>query len=120
MAKLRLALGLLVLGLLGSSLPVSAEPDIVEWSEVKLPAEGRLGGWVLALGSDIRYLSLASDGTLYAYELEGTTHHLMKSTDEGGSWSETDYEGGAIADIACSRQRRRNCLPNRWQPCLLV
>jgi hypothetical protein len=103
MAKLRLALGLLVLGLLGLSLPVSAEPDIVEWSEVKLPAEGRLGGWVLALDSDIRYLSLATDGTLYAYKLEGTTHRLMKSTDGGRTWSETDYEGEAIADIACSR-----------------
>ncbi len=103
MAKARLALGLLLLvGLLGSSPPVSAEADVVEWSRVKIPAEGKLGGWVLALGSDIQYLSLAIDGTLYAYKLEGTTHHLMKSTDGGRTWSETEYEGGAIADIACS------------------
>jgi photosystem II stability/assembly factor-like uncharacterized protein len=58
---------------------------------------------VLAPGSDIPSLSQASDGTLYAYRLEGADHYLMKSTDGGGTWSETGYEGGPIADIACSR-----------------
>ena len=103
MAKAKFALGLLLLlGLLSSTFPVSASPDIAEWSEVNTPTDGKPGDWVLALGSDIQHLSLAIDGTLYAYKLEGTTHHLMKSTDEGHTWSETEYDGGAIADIACS------------------
>ncbi len=102
MAKLRLALGpLLLVGLLG--LTASAEPDAGEWSRVDIPTEGKYGGWVLAPGSDIPNLSQAIDGTLYAYRLEEASHHLMKSTDGGSTWSETGYEGGPIADIACSR-----------------
>lgn len=90
------------MGLLGLTLPASAEPDILEWSEVRIPTEGRLGGWGLAPGSDIQHLSLSTSGTLYAAKLEGATQLLMKSTDEGRSWSKTDYEGGIIADIVCS------------------
>jgi len=100
MAKV-IALGTLLVGLLGLTLAASAEPDILEWSEVNIPNDGKPGGWVLAWGSDIGNLSLAADGTLYAYRLEGATHHLMKSTDGGHSWSDTDYDGGAIVDIAC-------------------
>ncbi len=104
MAKVKFALGLLLLlGLLGLTFPVSAEPDIAEWSEVKSPTDGKAGDWVLALGSDVQHLSMAIDGTLYAYNFDGTTHHLMKSTDGGCTWEQTDYDGGAIADIAGSR-----------------
>jgi photosystem II stability/assembly factor-like uncharacterized protein len=102
MAKI-IALGTLLVGLLGLTLTASAGSDILEWSEVNIPTDGKLGGWVLAWGSDIGQLGLATDGTLYAYRLEGATHHLMKSTDGGRSWSETDYDGEAIVDIACSR-----------------
>jgi len=104
MAKIKFALALIpLLGLLGLTLPTSAEPDIAEWSEVNIPADGKLGDWMLALDSDIQHLSLATDDTLYAYRLEGATHHLMKSTDEGLTWEQTEYDGDAITDIACSR-----------------
>jgi len=104
MAKLRLALGpLLLVGLLGLTVAASAELDAGEWSKIDIPTEGKSGGWVLAPDSDIQRLSQAIDGTLYAYRVEGASHHLMKSTDGGGTWSETGYEGGPIADIACSR-----------------
>ena len=102
MAKV-IALGLLLVGLLGLTLPASAEPDILEWSEVNIPTDGKPGGWQLALGSDIQHLSLATDGTLYADKVKDSSHHLMKSTDEGLTWEETVYEGGAIAAITCSR-----------------
>ncbi len=103
MAKSKLALGpLLMAGLLGLTLTASAEPEAGEWSKVSIPTEGEPGGWVLASGSDIQHLSLSFDGTLYAY-MEGASHHLMKSADGGGTWSETGYDGGAIVDIACSR-----------------
>ena len=100
MAKLT-ALGiLLIAGLLGSALTVSAETDICEWSDVNIPTEGRAGGWELAPGSDIAQLSLAA-GVLYADKREGTTSRLMRSEDGGLSWAETDYEGGAVVNIVC-------------------
>ncbi len=102
MAKF-IALGLLLVGLLGLTPTASAEPDILEWSEVNIPTDGKPGGWLLASGSDIQHLSRAIDGTLYTYKVEGTSHHLMKSTDEGLTWEQTEYEGGAIAAIVCSR-----------------
>jgi len=88
MAKLT-ALGiLLILGLLGSALTVSAASDIAEWLEVNIPAEGRAGGWGLAPGSDIAHLSLAA-GVLYANKLDGESR-LMRS-DDGGA--ELDRDG---------------------------
>jgi len=102
-AKVKFALGLVVLlGLLSPTCPVFADPDIVKWSEVKSPTQGKAGDWVLASGSDVRHLTMAIDGTLYAYYFDGTTHRLMKSTDKGGTWAETDYHGDAIAGITCS------------------
>ena len=103
-AKLKLALGLfLLLGLLGLTSPVSATPDIVKWSKVNILTEGKAGGWVLASGSDVQHPTMAIDGTLYAYKLEGTTHRLMKSKDKGSTWAETNYDGGGIVAIAGSR-----------------
>ncbi|TET25863.1 MAG: hypothetical protein E3J67_02970, partial [Dehalococcoidia bacterium] len=103
MAKVKFALGLLLLLGLMDSTTTFANPALVEWSEVKSPTDGKAGDWVLALGSDVQQLTMAIDGTLYAYKFDGTTHHLMKSTDGGCTWEQTDYDGGAIADIACSR-----------------
>ena len=102
MAKVIVLGPLLLVGLLGLTLTASAEPDILEWAEVNIPTDGKPGGWLLASSSDIQHLSRAIDGTLYAYKVEDTTYHLMKSTDEGRTWEQTEYEGGAIAAIACS------------------
>lgn len=102
MAKLTILVPLLVVGLLGSAVTVSAKPDMAEWSGVNIPAEGRAGGWGLAPGSDLAQLSLAA-GVLYADKREGATNRLMRSEDGGLSWAETDYEGGTVADIVCPR-----------------
>ena len=106
MAKIRLFLGLiLLLSLLGSITPASlavASPDEVEWSRVNIPTEGRPGDWVLADNSDVQHLSMAIDGSLYCYAEVSGEDVLYKSDDEGHSWAETDYDGGAIADIVCS------------------
>ncbi|GAH74859.1 unnamed protein product, partial [marine sediment metagenome] len=56
---------------------------------------------MLANGSDVAHLTIAIDGTLYAY-VKGFTHTLYKSTDEGSSWSYTGEVTEAIVDIACS------------------
>jgi len=86
--------------------PVNACPGTVKWSRVNTPTEGRLGNWMLADGSDVQHLTMAADGTLYCYaiaEINGTdTEMLFKSIDDGQSWQETDYEGNAVTDIACS------------------
>ena len=103
MAKVIFLGPLLLVGLLGLTLTAHAEPDVLEWSEVNIPTDGKPGGWQLASGSDIQHLSLALDDSLYTDKVEGTTHHLMKSTDEGRTWEQTGYEGGVIAAIAGSR-----------------
>jgi len=103
-AKVKFARGLVVLlGLLSLTCPVFAHPDIVKWSEVKSPTQGKAGDWVLASGSELQHLTITTDGTLYAYCLDGTTRRLMKSTDKGGTWAETKYSGGAIVGIVGSR-----------------
>jgi len=57
---------------------------------------------VLADNSDVQHLSMAIDGSLYCYAEVSGDDVLFRSDDEGRSWAETDYEGGAIADIGCS------------------
>ncbi len=100
MAKLT-ALGiLLVVGLLGSAIVVTAETDMAAWSEVKIPAAGRAGGWELAPGSDLTHLSLGAGG-LYTNKLEDGDSRLMLSEDGGLTWTETDYKGEAVVDIVC-------------------
>ncbi len=108
MAKLKVALIALVLLLL-SCLPgiasppetANAAPDEVKWSRVNIPAEGEAGNWVLANGSDIQHLTMATDGTVYAYaNPSGTSYTLFKSTDGGYSWSHVGQVKGAIVDIA--------------------
>ncbi len=105
MATIRFAMGLfLLLCLLGSISPLTpavADPDEVMWSRVNIPTEGKAGNWVLAKGSDVAHLTMAIDGTLYAY-VTGLTYTLYKSTDEGRSWSYTGEVTNAIVALACS------------------
>jgi hypothetical protein len=97
MAKLAFTLGLLFL--LGFTSPVFADLDTVKWSRVNIPTQGKSGGWVLAFGSDVQHLTMASDGTLYAYG-KGLTYTLYQSTDNGYSWSAIGKVKDAIVDIA--------------------
>ena len=101
MARIRLALWFLSLISLFFSLflivPASASPDEVRWSKVNIPLEGKAGNWVLAKGSDVQQLTMASDGTLYGCaKPTGTSYTLFKSTDGGYSWA---YTGGVKDDI---------------------
>ena len=99
-----IALGLvLLLCLLGSmTTPAVAAADEAEWSEVNLPTEGEPGGWVLAEDADILHLTRDIKGKLYAGADVDGADTLFKSEDEGHSWTETGYTGGAITDIVCS------------------
>ncbi len=80
---------------------LSAAPQALRWTRVNIPAEGSAGGWVLADGSDIQHLTIAADGTLYAYG-KGLTYTLYKSTDRGLKWSYIGNVHDAITDIAVS------------------
>jgi photosystem II stability/assembly factor-like uncharacterized protein len=100
MAKLvALTLGLLLLGLPILTSPVFANPDTVKWTKVNVPTQGKAGGWVLASGADVQHMTMAGDGTLYAYG-EGLTYTLYQSTDGGYSWSAIGKVNDAIVDIA--------------------
>ncbi len=79
----------------------AASPEALKWSRVNVPAEGTAGGWVLAGGSDIQYLTAAADGTLYAY-VKGLTYTLYKSTDGGLRWFYIGNVQDAITGIAIS------------------
>jgi hypothetical protein len=73
----------------------------LKWSRVGTPSNGESGKWVLAGGSDIRYLTSASDGTLYCYaNPDSTTYRLFKSSDNGITWSDTGEVQDNIIDIA--------------------
>ena len=76
---------------------------------VNIPTEGIAGKWTLANGSDIRCLTMASDGTLYCYaNPAGTTYTLFKSQDNGRSWITTGKVSDVIVDIAISPQDNTN------------
>jgi len=96
-----LALILLLLGSITPT-PVIATPDVVEWSRVTLPTEGKPGNWVLADGSDIQHLTMAIDGTIYAYANPSGTSYTLFKTDDGSSWSYTGKVTDNIVDIATS------------------
>ena len=81
---------------------VAAAADEAEWAEVNLPSEGEPGGWVLAEDADILHLTRDIKGKLYAGADVDGADTLFKSEDEGCSWTETGYTGGAITDIVCS------------------
>ena len=98
-----LALTLLIslLGTINAASPVSATPDEVKREKVNIPTEGETGNWVLAAGSDVKHLTMAKDGTLYAYaNPSGTSYTLFKSVDAGYSWSATGDVQAAIGGIA--------------------
>lgn len=58
---------------------------------------------MLAKGSDVKCLTLAKDGTLYAYANPvGTANRLFKSKDNGVSWSFTGDVTSTIIDIAAA------------------
>ena len=82
MATIKVAGGLLLLiSLLILALPLTpamADPDEVMWSRVNIPTEGKAGNWALANGSDVAHLTIAIDGTLYAY-VNGLTYTLFLS-----------------------------------------
>jgi len=101
MAKIRPAIAgvISLLTLLILILPAAAAPDEVKWSRFNIPLDGKPGNWVLADGSDVQHLTMASDGTLYAYG-KGLTYTLYKSTDYGCSWSSIGKVDDAIIDIA--------------------
>jgi len=98
-----IAIGLiLLLSLsLSPSSPSAASSDKVKWLRVPIPTEGEAGNWQLADGSNIQHLTMAADGTLYAYA-EGLTYTLFKSTDGGNSWWHTGNVQDGIAGIATS------------------
>jgi len=89
----------LLLSLLSSISPAVATPDEVKWSRFNIPLDGESGNWVLADGSDVQHLTMAGDGTLYAYG-KGLTYTLYRSTDGGYSWSSIGKVKDAIVDIA--------------------
>ncbi len=94
---------ILLLSLLGSGIPATADPSLVKWSEVNIPTDGESGSWVLADGSDVQHLTMAVDGTFYCYATpSGTSYTLFKSTDGGYSWSYTGRVEDTIVDIAAS------------------
>lgn len=98
-------IAILLLSLLGSisisNQRTMATLEEVKWSEVDTPDSGKVGGWVLANGSDVRHLTMAIDGTLYCYANPSETNYtLFKSVDGGHSWSYTGQVKDAITGIA--------------------
>ena len=90
-----------VLGFNYPPAPAVAATDELQWLPVNIPAEGKNGKWQLAAASDVDYLAMARDGTIYAYaNPSGTNYTLFKSVDSGESWSYTGNVTGAIVAIA--------------------
>jgi photosystem II stability/assembly factor-like uncharacterized protein len=96
-----LVLLLLSLNTIFSSPQAFASTEAARWTRVNIPAGGAVGGWVLANGSDIQHLTVAADGTLYAYG-RGLTYTLYKSTDGGLKWSYIGQVQDAITGITVS------------------
>ncbi len=103
MAKLKFPVVALVLIslLMLTTASLAAASDDVRWSRVNIPAEGKPGSWGLAPGSDVQHLTMAIDGTLYAYG-RGLTYTLYKSRDGGYRWSHIGDVRDSIVDIATS------------------
>ena len=97
---------LLLLVFICSYLVVSPQPlnaGELSWSRVAIPSNGVGGKWVLAQGSDLDHLTLASDGTLYCFANPAATQfRLFRSTDSGKSWSYCGRVEESIVDIAIS------------------
>ena len=103
----RMLVTAVIVGLLGmcffpsTNTPVMASDDAAIWAEVSLPAQGINGGWVLAEGSDIQYLTASPDGALYAIG-KGLTDTLYRSGDNGASWSSVGKVTDDIVAVAFS------------------
>jgi hypothetical protein len=78
-------LGLALLMLSSFTTPAAASLDLLEWTWVNIPTDGEKGDWRLGWGSDIQHLTVANDGTLYAYG-QGLDYTLYSSDDGGYSW----------------------------------
>jgi len=98
----RLALALTILSSLVFS-PLTAKalgPDEpLKFNRLDIPQPGQAGGWVLASGSDVPLLTLAGDGTLYAYG-KGLAQTLYKSTDGGYHWQAVGRVSDNIVALA--------------------
>ena len=80
--------------------PSRAATEVVTWFPFNIPAEGIVGNWVLADGSDVRHVTMAIDGTLYCYaNPSGTSYTLFKSSDGGYSWAYVLKVSDSIVDI---------------------
>jgi len=80
---------------------VYSATDAVRWTAVNIPTGGNGGDWVLADGSDIRCITAAADGSIYAY-VTGNTYTLYRSTDGGTGWSHLGTVRDTIVGIAVS------------------
>jgi len=101
-AKIKTAVGialLLSLFLANFTDHAVAASDEVKWTRFNIPTEGTAGNWVLADGSSVQHLTMASDGTLYAYG-QGLTYTLYQSKSGGYSWSYIGDVKDEIVDIA--------------------
>jgi len=98
--RLLAALAAIVLICLPSHGFVSADGE-AKWVKINLPSDGSGNGWVLARGSDVKCLTVASDGTLFAYaNPTGTTYRLFRSKDKGVSFQAIGQVADTIVDIA--------------------
>jgi photosystem II stability/assembly factor-like uncharacterized protein len=87
--------------ILNPSSVLATNPEPLKWTKVNIPAQGSAGGWVLADHSDIKCLTAAPDGTLYA-SVAGLANTLYKSTDGVKRWSPVGDVHDDIIDIAVS------------------
>ena len=95
-------------GMITTIRPATASSDEVRWVPVNTPTEGEPGDWVLANGSDVRYLTAAADGAVYCYaNPAGTSYTLFKSTDSGYHWSPAGQVTEMIVGIAVSADNAR-------------
>ncbi len=105
MARIKITLRFLLLVVFYASccatFPQTVDAENLKWSRVNIPSNGVSGQWILAQGSDLHSLTLASDGTLYCSANPSLTpFRLFKSTDGGGRWSYTGRVEDVIIDIA--------------------
>lgn len=102
LSALFLAISIPLTFLFPFSRPVLADSDY-EWRRLAAPSEGTTAGWLLAKGSDVKCLTRAKDGTLYAYaNPTGTAKRLFKSSNNGVIWSYTGDVTAAVIDIAAA------------------
>jgi photosystem II stability/assembly factor-like uncharacterized protein len=88
---------------------IQAETTAGKWTEVPIPAAGDNGNWLLAPGSDIDYLTVAGDGTIFvSANPSGTGERLFRSSDNGCSWMPVGGVKRTINAIAVDPQNPQN------------